>query len=92
MTAVVLLAAVLALGAVFWLSRTVPFTRRGVARRLARPQFWEQALAGREQAELTVFGPVADDVAEAAPRLGYDVGEPTTDGGRTRITVRRRLS
>lgn len=91
MTAFLLLATAVALvaAAVGWLWHVVPFTRRGIARRLARPEFWEQALAGRDHAELTVFGPVAHDAMEAARRLGYEVSRPTTNAVRTTFTVRR---
>lgn len=91
MTAFLLLAAAVAFvaAAVGWLWHVVPFTRRGVARRLARPEFWEQVLAGRDHAELTAFGPVAHDAMEAARRLGYEVSGPTPTAARTTFTIRR---
>lgn len=85
-----LVATAAAVAAAVWAWHAGPFTQAGLARRLARPEFWEQALAGREDARLTVFGPVADVAMAAARDLGYDVGEPTTHAGRTTFTVRRR--
>lgn len=93
MTPVLLLAAAVTVlaAAAAWAWRAVPFTRAGLARRLARPEFWEQMLAGRDHAAVTVFGSVADDAMQAARRLGYDVDVTTTTiGNRTTFTVRRR--
>ncbi|HWL35638.1 MAG TPA: hypothetical protein VNQ77_05540 [Frankiaceae bacterium] len=91
MTRVLLLAAVVAIlaAAAGWAWHAAPFTRAGLRRRLVRPEFWEQVLAGRDHAAVTVFGPVADDAMQAARSLGYDVDEPATNGSRTTFTVRR---